>query len=374
MIQKDFRQLSGTGSGNRLTSPLSANNPREALPTAELTTGLSVVVPVYRSQETLPPLVAELAAVLPQLASKYELLLVNDGSPDDSWPVIELLCQKYPWVRGIRMMRNYGQHNAILCGVRAARCGTIVTMDDDLQHPPAEISKLLAKLAEGHDVVYGTPSNLPHSWWRNFTSRFTKRAFALATGNHTIKDINAFRAFRTHLRDAFADFRSPQLQIDVLLSWGTNKFATTPVRQEPRSVGRSNYSFMKLVNHTMLLLTGFSTAPLRLASFTGLAFTALGFFVLAYAVIRYFVGEAQPGFPFIAAIISIFSGIQLFILGIIGEYLARMFNRSLERPPYVASEQIGQLALGDSALGDHSSTEIVDPANWKGTLPVCKAA
>lgn len=320
-------------------SPVTAKTPsaREELPD-----GISVVVPVYRSQETLAALVAELAVVLPGLARNFELILVNDGSPDESWRVIGELSREYPWLRGIRMLRNFGQHNAILCGIRAARYAVIVTMDDDLQHPPAEIPKLLAKLHTGYDVVYGTPANLPHSWWRNLTSRFTKQAFALATGNHTIKSINAFRAFRTQLRAAFADFRGPQLQIDVLLTWGTNRFATTAVRQAPRAVGRSNYNFYKLVNHTLLLLTGFSTAPLRLASFTGMAFTLLGLLVLAYAVIRYFVGEAQPGFPFIAAIISIFSGIQLFILGIIGEYLARMFNRSLDRPTYVACETIGE--------------------------------
>lgn len=312
----------------------------------DLLPGVSVVIPVYRSQATLAALVEELASVLPTLANCYEVLLVNDGSPDGSWQVICELARRFPWVRGIDMMRNYGQHNAILCGIRAARCETIVTMDDDLQHPPIEIPKLLAKLQAGYDVVYGTPAAMTHSRLRNLLSRGAKRFFSLATGNKNIQDINAFRAFRTHLRAAFAEFRSPHLQIDMLLSWGTQNFTTATVRHEPRKVGRSNYSFLKLFNHTMLLLTGFSTAPLRLASITGMAFTGLGFLVMLYAVIRFFVGEAQPGFPFIAAIISIFSGIQLFILGIIGEYLARMFNRSLERPPYVTNQQVGRNELG----------------------------
>jgi undecaprenyl-phosphate 4-deoxy-4-formamido-L-arabinose transferase len=254
--------------------------------------------------------------------------------------VIRRLATRYGWVRGISMMRNFGQHNAILCGLRAASCDTIVTMDDDLQHPPAEIPKLLSKLGEGHDVVYGTPHGLPHSSWRNLTSSFTKRAFAMATGNHNIKAINAFRAFRTHLRQAFVDFKSPQLQIDVLLSWGTARFATTPVRQEPRKVGRSNYTFVKLFNHTLSLLTGYSTAPLRMASLVGFAFTFLGLLVLLYAVGRALIGEHVPGFPFLASLISIFSGIQLFILGILGEYVGRVFNRCSERPPYVMSETI----------------------------------
>lgn len=306
----------------------------------DLLPGVTVVVPVYNSEQTLEQLVAQLATVLPRCGEHYELILVNDGSRDASWPVVQRLATRYPWVRGINMMRNFGQHNAILCGLRTAACDTIVTMDDDLQHPPSEISKLLAKLCEGHDVVYGTPQDLPHSWWRNLMSKATKGAFALATGNHNIKAINAFRAFRTHLRQAFADFRSPQLQIDVLLSWGTAKFATTPVRQEPRKIGRSNYTFMKLFNHTLSLLTGYSTAPLRLASLVGFAFTFLGVLVLMYAVGRALIGEHVPGFPFLASLISIFSGIQLFILGILGEYLARVFNRCSERPPYVMSETV----------------------------------
>jgi undecaprenyl-phosphate 4-deoxy-4-formamido-L-arabinose transferase len=302
--------------------------------------GITVVVPVYNSEPTLCVLVTELAKVLPGCGEHYELVLVNDGSRDGSWDAIRQLATQYSWVRGINMMRNFGQHNAILCGVRAAHCDTIVTMDDDLQHPPVEVPKLLSKLREGWDVVYGTPQDLPHSWFRNCTSIFTKRAFAMATGNHNIKAINAFRAFRTQLRQAFRDFRSPQLQIDVLLSWGTAKFTSTPVRQEPRRVGRSNYTLRKLFHHTLSLLTGYSTAPLRLASLMGFAFTFLGFVVLLYAVGRALIGEHVPGFPFLASLISIFSGIQLFILGIIGEYLARMFDRSLERPPYVASESL----------------------------------
>jgi glycosyltransferase involved in cell wall biosynthesis len=339
-------RLQGRGAGSGSTD--------EAV--EKLIPGVAVVVPVFNSRATLHDLIAELARVLPMCSHNFQVILVNDGSRDDSWSVIQELARSHDWVQGINLMRNFGQHNAILCGLRAARCDTIVTMDDDLQHPPAEIPKLLAKLDEGYDVVYGTPADLPHSWWRNITSRFTKRAFALATGNHNIKAINAFRAFRTNLRSAFADFRSPQLQIDVLLSWGTSRFATAAVRQEPRKVGRSNYTFTKLFNHTLSLLTGYSTAPLRLASLIGFAFTFMGLLVLVYAVGRALIGEHVPGFPFLASLIAIFSGIQLFILGIIGEYLARVFNRSLERPPYVLSEITnGKAAVGEGMLANRKA-------------------
>jgi glycosyltransferase involved in cell wall biosynthesis len=312
----------------------------------ELVPGISICVPVYRSRKTLIPLVEEIARVLPSITENFELLLVEDGCPDQSWDVIEELAARYPWVRGIRMLRNFGQHNALLCGIRAARCDTIITMDDDLQHPPTEIPKLVAKLQNGFDVVYGIPQELPHTWWRNATSRLTKSAFSWAMGNNNIKNISAFRIFRTRLRNAFVDFRSPNLQIDVLLSWATLKFTTITVRHEERKEGASNYTFTKLVNHAMLLLTGYSTAPLRLASFVGFLFTFIGGLILCYAIGRYAYGESMPGFPFLAATIAIFSGIQLFILGIIGEYLARMYNRSLDRPTYVTRAHIGGKELG----------------------------
>jgi glycosyltransferase involved in cell wall biosynthesis len=322
----------------------SVENPVELVP------GISICIPVYRSRKSLVPLIEEIARVLPGLTKQFEVILVEDGCPDQSWQVIEQLAAKYPWVRGIRLLRNFGQHNALLCAIRAARCETIVTMDDDLQHPPREIPKLLAKLDEGHDVVYGIPAEMSHSWWRNFTSRLTKGAFAIATGHTNIKNLNAFRALRTKLRTAFTDYRSPQLQVDVLLSWGTRKQTSVVVEHESRKLGVSNYTFSKLFNYTMMMLTGYSTAPLRLASFVGFVFTLLGGVILCYAVGRYLYGESVPGFPFLAATISIFSGIQLFILGIIGEYLARMYNRSLDRPTYVAQTEIGGQEFGQAKV------------------------
>jgi glycosyltransferase involved in cell wall biosynthesis len=307
--------------------------------------GLSVVVPVYNSEGSLTPLVERLVAVLPSLASEWEILLINDGSRDRSWDVICELAARHPRVLGIRMLRNFGQHNALLAGIRAARFTVTVTMDDDLQHPPEEIPKLLTKMAEGGDVVYGTPNTLPHGFWRNFFSRFTKRAFGYAMRVDTLVDICAFRAFRTDLRRAFQAYSSPQLLIDVLLSWGTSNFSSVRCEHLPRTIGRSNYTPSKLFNQAMLILTGYSIAPLRMASSVGFLFTLFGLGLLAYVIGRYLIdGTSVPGFPFLASAIAIFSGAQLFALGIIGEYLARIFNRSVERPVYVVQETIGVTA------------------------------
>lgn len=296
---------------------------------------LSVVIPVYNSEAILPELAKRLAAALPSLAPAYEVVLVNDGSRDGSWAAIERLSAEHAWIRGINLMRNYGQHNALLCGIRAARHEVVVTMDDDLQHPPEEVGKLLAKLGEGHDVVYGTPEREEHAPWRVLASRMTKSAMKSALGAATAPQVSAFRAFRTLLREAFREYRSPFLSIDVLLAWSTTRFASVAVRHDPRHSGASNYTLGKLITHAMNMVTGFSTWPLRLASFIGFFFTLFGLGVLVYVVSRYLIlGYSVPGFPFLASIIAIFAGAQLFALGIIGEYLARVHFRMMDRPMY----------------------------------------
>lgn len=302
--------------------------------------GLSIVIPVYNSAETLDELVSRLAKVLPDLAQAFEVILVNDGSRDQSWEKISQLAGQYAWLRGFNLMRNYGQHNALLCGVRAASFPITVTIDDDLQHPPEEIHKLLERMTDDIDVVYGIPEKMPHSWWRNAFSYLIKRGLALAMGIPNMRDVAAFRAFRTHLRDAFSDYKNPNVILDVLLSWATNHFTSTVVQEKPRQAGRSNYNFFKLFQYTMVVLTGFSTLPLRIASLIGFIFTFFGVAIFIYVVASYFIAGSIPGFPFITSIIALFSGTQLFALGIMGEYLARIFDRSMDRPAYVIKRKI----------------------------------
>src|SRR5690606_1755690 len=161
---------------------------------------LSVVIPVYRSAESLSELTAELARILPTLADPFEVIFVDDGSPDNSWQVVQELSAQYSWVRGITLMRNYGQHNALLCGIRAAAYEVVVTMDDDLQHPPSEIPKLLAKLNEGYDVVYGSPAEEQHGLWRDLASQITKLALQSSMGVEIARKVSAFRVLRTDVR------------------------------------------------------------------------------------------------------------------------------------------------------------------------------
>jgi undecaprenyl-phosphate 4-deoxy-4-formamido-L-arabinose transferase len=300
--------------------------------------GVSIVIPVYNSEQSLDTLFAELLPVLLRTGTPFEIVLVNDGSRDGSWNRVTELARRHSAVRGIRLMRNFGQHNAILCGIREARYDAIVTMDDDLQHPPWEIPRLLAGLSSA-DVVYGTPTHEPHDLWRGIASRVTKRALQSVMGAETARKVSAFRALRTGLREGFRDYRGPYLSIDVLLTWTTTRFAAIEVEHRPRTLGRSNYTLRQLVVHAVNMMTGFSVLPLQLASLTGFVFTLFGLGVFVYVVGRYLIqGTSVAGFPFLASIIAIFSGAQLFALGIIGEYLARMHFRMMERPTYAVAE------------------------------------
>ncbi|MGI9252344.1 MAG: glycosyltransferase family 2 protein [Thermomicrobiales bacterium] len=301
--------------------------------------GVSAVVPVYNSASTIERLTSRIAAALTALGEPFEIILVNDGSADGSWREIETAAARHPGVRGVDLMRNYGQHSALLCGIRAARHEVIVTLDDDLQNPPEEIGALLAALGPGVDVVYGAPENARHGLARNAASRITKLALQGAMGVETVRSISSFRAFRTPVRDAFAEYRSPTVNIDVLLTWGTTRFASVLVRHEERAEGRSTYTVRKLIAHALSMITGFSVLPLQFATMLGFVFTLMGMLVFLYVIGSYlFRGTSVAGFPFLACIIAIFSGVQLFAIGMIGEYLARVHVRTMDRPSYVVRD------------------------------------
>lgn len=299
------------------------------------------MVPVFNGSATLLELVRRCHATLAECASAYELVLVNDASTDNSWPLIEELAASDPAVRGIDLARNYGQHNALLAGIREARCETIVTLDDDLQNPPEEIPALLAALTPGRDVVYGEPIAKRQGFGRRLATQAVVRTLRVL-GGRTAPMVSAFRAFRTELRDGFADYIGPDVSIDGLLTWRTDRFASVRVQHDPRAHGESNYSLLKLIRHALTMITAFSTRPLRIASGIGFLAILFGIFVFAYVVVRFLLeGGSVPGFPFLASIISVFAGAQLFAIGVIGEYLARVHVRVMSKPSYTARAMVG---------------------------------
>jgi glycosyltransferase involved in cell wall biosynthesis len=303
--------------------------------------GISVIIPVYNSQDSLPLVVQRLWPALDGYARQCEVILVDDCSGDQSWEVISCLVEQDSRIRGFHLMRNFGQHNALLCGIRAARYEVIVTLDDDLQNPPEEIPKMLTLLSDGYDVVYGQPEYQQHGILRDAASMLTKVALQSAMGAETARCVSAFRVFRTSIRDAFVNYKGPYVSIDVLLTWGTTRFTAVKVHHDARTIGSSGYTLGKLIRHAMNMMTGFSTFPLQVASIVGFVFTLFGICILGYVLARYFTnGSTVAGFPFLASVIAIFSGAQLFALGIIGEYLARMHFRTMDRPPYAIGQVV----------------------------------
>ncbi|MGI8603248.1 MAG: glycosyltransferase [Verrucomicrobiales bacterium] len=326
----------------RVITPASGD-PTLSTSASQLLPGVSVVIPVFNSAQSLPELIARTIATMKTRGQSFEMILVNDGSSDESWHVIRQLASRHRFIRGISLMRNYGQHNALVAGLRAARYELSATLDDDLQHPPEELGRLLDWLDQGYDVVYGTPERERRALWRSLASQFTRLAIGGVMGAETARKISAFRVLRTGLRVAFDRYTSPFVSLDVILTWGTSRFGAVRVPHQPRSSGRSNYTLSKLVSHAINLMTGFSTLPLRLASVVGFVCAGFGVCTLGYVMIRFFIiGRAVPGFAFLAAIISIFSGAQLFALGLIGEYLAKMHFRLMEKPLYVIAEICSQ--------------------------------
>jgi glycosyltransferase involved in cell wall biosynthesis len=334
-----------------------ASQKQHATPATRLP-GISAVIPCYNSAASLSLLVERVSSVFTEAFEAFEVILVDDGSSDGTWLEINRLASQYPFVAGYRMMRNYGQHNAILCGIRAASQGLIVTMDDDLQNPPEEVPRLVAKLNEGHDVVYGKPEVEQHGLLRDLASVLTKTALKNVMGAETARDVSAFRILRTPLRNAFSRYQAPYVSVDVLLTWATNRFAAVRVKHDPRRSGQSNYTFLRLLNIALTLMTGFTILPLRVASIVGFVFTGFGFALLAYILARYFIsGISVAGFTFLASTITLLSGVQLFALGIIGEYLARIHLRMMDRPTYVIAESTSDgFGLQEKTSGDFSQS------------------
>ena len=298
--------------------------------------GVSIVVPTYKSPTTLTELVERTESLG---LSAFEIIIVDDGNNDATWEQIGLLSQSKKFVVGLRLGRNFGQHSALLAGVRKAKYSQIVTIDDDLQNPPEEIPNLLAKLVNGVDVVYGVSTQVRQNVWRRFTSRTAKAIFARVLGFESAISISSFRAFQTQLREGFAGELGPHVSLDALLTWSTSRFSTLEVEHHARRVGKSNYSFTKLVRFMLDTATSYSTRPLRLATTIGFITTLFGLLLLVWVVGNaIFVGDSVPGFPFLAASIAVFSGVQLVVLGILGEYLGKIHFRAMNKPTFSVSE------------------------------------
>ncbi len=225
-------------------------------------TGISVVVPAFNSSRTLPILTQRIFATMNDMGGEFELILVNDGSSDNTWEVIVDLASKHHRVTGFNLSRNFGQHNALLCGVRSAGFDTCVTLDDDLQHPPEEIPRLIDKLDKGFDIIYGVPKTLNHGLIRSFFSTVTRWLGQTLLGIRRGRILSAFRAFRTSLKSGFQDFNSPYVSIDPMLAWNTDRISYVEIRHDVRHNEKSNYTLRKLFRLSLIMFAGFNVRSL----------------------------------------------------------------------------------------------------------------
>ena len=301
---------------------------------------VSVVIPCYGSCATLPSLVERLHASLPPIAEAFEVILVIDGSPDETYAVARGLGREHhETVRTVLLRRNYGQHNALLAGVMRARYEVAVTMDDDLQHRPETVGALIEALSDPRiDLVYGVAEQEEHGFTRSMASRAVKASLA-ASGVPNAKEVSSFRAFRTELRSGFAHVADAHASLDVLLSWTTTSVQRVLVPMDHRSDGRSNYSFASLSRHAMNMITGYGTAPLKLVSWMGLICSILGFGLFVSVLVRYWTGGIEvAGFTTLASMLAILSGALMLSIGILGEYIGRLHFRSMQRPTFLVKE------------------------------------
>lgn len=310
-----------------------------------LSQGLSVIVPVYRSERTLQKLVDRVSASVGW--QDFEIVLVDDASEDGTWKEISAISKVNTNVKGLRLGRNSGQHGALLAGVRVARFTTIVTLDDDLQNPPEEISKVLSALTPEIDVVYGVSTKVKQNLYRRLVSKIARKFFSSTLGFSSAVSMSSFRAFRTDLRTGFDSSLGPNISLDALLTWSTSRFTTTEVAHDQRAEGKSHYTFRKLVRFMIDMATGYSTLPLRMASTLGFATVAFGLVLLIFVVSKpLLTGGTVPGFPLLASSITIFSGVQIFLLGVLGEYIGRMHFRVMNKPTYVIAETTSNAGSG----------------------------
>jgi len=314
---------------------------------------LSVVVPVYRSEACLEALIAAVSDALDPTGREYEVVLVNDYSPDDSWAVIETLCQDNPNVIGVDLRRNFGQDNALITGLRLARGRYVAIMDDDLQHDPRDLPALLDKIEEGADAVYADFRTKRQKLWKNVGSWLNGKVAQWVINKPKGIYLSPYKIIRKEVVETICKYEGPDPYIDGLLFQVTSRIEQIPVEHHPRYAGRSTYTFWKSLRVSGRLMFSFSARPMRLVSWFGFFFAALGL-LLAIVVILYrlfFPQDFPPnavGWASLMVALLVLSGIQMMFFGILGEYTGRTFLR-VNNKPQTAIRQVL----------NHSSEEVV---------------
>ena len=302
---------------------------------------LSIVVPVYRSATILPLLVQKIheAMVLEGLSASFEIVLVHDAGPDDSWQVIESLASAHGFVRGINLRKNVGQHNATIAGLNNVRGRIVAIMDDDLQHPPAALGDMVRAIDRGYDVCYTNYLRRKHAWWRQAGSRFNDFVATLLLGKPKGLYLSSFKAMRREIVDEVIKYDGPYTYVDGLILDVTRSITSVDVAHQPRHDGESNYNLRRLLSLWMKMATSFSILPLRFATYMGFLLATLSLLMVAFVVVAKLMNpDYPPGWASLIAVIMFIGGVQTLCIGMIGEYLGRTYLKLNRRPQFVIGD------------------------------------
>ena len=303
-----------------------------------MTLKLSIVVPVYRSEKILAELVEQVRQSIDALGllGRFEILLVNDASTDGSWEVITKLAQRYDYVRGICLQKNFGQHSATMAGLNHARGEIVIIMDDDLQHPPAAIGDLMRAIEDGADVCYTRYRGRQHALWKILGSRFNDWVACKLLDKPRGLYLSSFKAMSRALVRQVIKYDGPFTYLDGLILDVTRSINVIDIDHQPRYLGAGNYNLRRSVALWLRMVTNFSVFPLRLATFVGFSMTLLSFLVIAVVVINKLEHpEVEAGWTSMVAVFLFFGGVQTFCIGMLGEYLGRAYLKINGKPQYV---------------------------------------
>lgn len=300
----------------------------------------SVVVPVYNSESSLRPLCERIDQVFKQIDKTYEIVLVDDFSRDNSWQVMQALRSENPTVKIIRLMRNYGQHNATLCGFWHVNGQCVVTMDDDLQHSPEDIPRLIDKLQEGYDAVIAGLATKQDTMFKRMASWIMRSLTTSILDMPSGLKLSSFRVFTRQVVDAIREIRSPQPYITAMLFSVTTNVCNVTVQHEKRRYGRSNYTISKLLRLSFSLLINYSSLPIRLLSLIGGLVALFAFVIGGYFFVARLLNENIPvGWTSLVVLLSFFNGILLVILSLMGEYFRRIISEVSHRKQFAIREK-----------------------------------
>ena len=306
---------------------------------------LAILIPVYNGSATISKLIDTVIETLSHSANLHEIILVNDGSQDNSHDVILEVIERYPnYITYVQLFRNFGEHNAVMCGLNQLTADAVVIIDDDFQNPPSEILPLISKLLEGYDVVYSYYETKQHSLFRNFGSKINDRVATLLLSKPADLYLSSFKAISAPLVHIIIQYKGPFPYIDGLILRSTTRIGTQLVQHAKREEGRSGYTIAKLLSLWMNMFTGFSIMPLRIATYLGFLFSILAVLLAAFFTIIRIQGplfinaDIPPGWASTVVIITFFTGLQLSILGIFGEYVGRLFLTINESPQFLVRD------------------------------------